>query len=244
MEKNRLDLAILNNFDFEKPPVGVKYSSAPPDSINRLDGKLALCEMLKKAQEGDIFYADPLNHACGAGTYVLGQEDIHEQFLNGQFGASLRIFDSPRAAARLYHYIPTIKRGVVNYVSLAPMDKMQFNPDLLLIFARPDQSEILLRAMSYRTGKMWSSRYSPAIGCAWLFVYPYLSGEINYSITGLGHGMKRRNLFPPGNQIIAIPFDELPVILESLKEMEWEPPAYKPDGLEFVDQVKKDLGLE
>ena len=67
---------------------------------------------------------------------------------------------------------------------------------------------------------------------------------MNYSVTGLGHGMKRRSLFPPGNQIIAIPFDKMPEILDSLKKMEWELPAYKPDGLEFVGRVLKDLGLE
>jgi len=56
--------------------------------------------------------------------------------------------------------------------------------------------------------------------------------------------MKRRSLFPPGNQIIAIPFDKMPEILDSLKKMEWELPAYKPDGLEFVGRVLKDLVLE
>ena len=239
-----INLDVFNGFDFERPPVGVKYSSTPPVSIDRLDEKLALCEMLKTAQAGNAFYADVQNHACPAGTYVLGQEDIEKQYLSGEFGAALKIFDSPRAAARLYHYIPKIEKGVANYVSLAPLDKLQFNPDVLLILARPDQTEVLLRAMSYRDGKMWSSRYSPAIGCAWIFIYPYLSGKINYSMTGLGHGMKRRKLFPEGHQIIAIPFDRLPAIMDALNEMEWVLPAYKPDGLEFVGGVIKKLGLE
>lgn len=244
MAPKTINLDLLNRFDFEKPPVGVKYSSRPPASIDRLDEKLALCEMLKRAQEGNAFYADAQNQACPAGAYVLGQEDIGKKYLNGEFGAALKIFDSPRAAARLYHYIPKIKKTVVDYVSLAPLDKLQFDPDVLLILADPDQTEVLLRAMSYRDGTMWSSRYSPAIGCAWLFVYPYLSGKINYNMTGLGHGMKRRNLFPRGHQIIAIPFNRLPAIMDALNEMEWVLPAYKPDGLEFVGGVIKKLGLD
>jgi hypothetical protein len=62
-------------------------------------------------------------------------------------------------------------------------------------------------------------------------------------MTGLGHGMKRRKLFPEGYQIISIPFDKLPLFLESLREMQWELPAYKPDGMDFVKQLHIDLGL-
>jgi hypothetical protein len=97
--------------------------------------------------------------------------------------------------------------------------------------------------MSYRTGKMWVSKYSPAIGCAWILTYPYLTGELNYAVTGLGHGMKRRKLFPEGRQFVAIPFDLLPFMLQTLQDMPWFLPAYKPDGLEFVKQLLIKLGI-
>lgn len=244
MEQKKLDLDIFNRFGFDRSPVGVRYSSRPPSSINRLEEKLTLCEMLKKAQEGHAFYADVQNNSCGASTYVLGQEDIHEQFINGEFGAACRIFDSPRSAGRLYHYIPKIEKGVVKFISLAPLDKLQYDPDVLIVMSRPEQTEILLRSTSYQTGKMWSSFSSAAIGCAWLFVYPFLSGEVNYVITGLGHGMKRRKLFQEGYQLVAIPLDRLPAILDALTEMPWVLPAYKPDGLEFVGRVVSELGIE
>jgi hypothetical protein len=73
---------------------------------------------------------------------------------------------------------------------------------------------------------MWISKYTPATGCAWVNIYPYLSGELNYTITGLGHGMKRRKLFPEGRQIISIPFDLLPSQLQTLQVMPWALPAY------------------
>jgi hypothetical protein len=97
--------------------------------------------------------------------------------------------------------------------------------------------------MSYRTGQMWVSKYTPAIGCAWVYIHPYLSGELNYAVTGLGHGMKRRNLFPEGRQLISIPFDMLPSILKTLQVMPWVLPAYKPDGVAFVGRLLGKLGL-
>jgi uncharacterized protein (DUF169 family) len=204
---------------------------------------MAFCEMLKWAQEGNAFYADAESHTCGAGAYVLGQADAAEPYVSGQFGAGLRIFEEPRAASRLYRYIPRIDRGVVNYVAFSPVSKIPFEPDVLILLANTSQTEILLRAMSYRTGKMWLSKFSSAIGCAWVFVYPYLTGELNYIITGLGHGIKRRRLFPEGLQLVSIPFDLLSSLLQALQDMPWVLPAYKPDGQEFVKRLQIELGL-
>jgi uncharacterized protein (DUF169 family) len=205
--------------------------------------KMALCEMLKRAQEGNTFYADKENHACDAGLYVLGQAETPAPFVSGEFGAGLRIFEEPRSASRLYYYIPRINKGAVNYVAFSPLNKLPFDPDVLIILAKTSQTEILLRAVSYRTGKPWLSKYSPAIGCAWIYVYPYLSGELNYTITGLGHGMRRRKLFPEGQQLVSIPFDILPPILQALKDMPWVLPAFEPDGDQFVKGVLTGLGL-
>lgn len=236
-------IATLSKFEFDAPPVGVKFLAKKPDTIARLDETMALCEMLKKAQEGGAFYADAENHTCEAGLYVLGQTDISAPFANGELGAGLKIFEEPRAASRLYLYIPKIGKGIVNYVAFSPLDRLSFEPDLMIVLARTHETEILLRAMSYRSAKIWVSKFSPAIGCAWTYSYPFLTGELNYFPTGLGHGMKRRKLFAEGQQIIAIPFDLLPSMLETLREMPWVLPAYKPDGSEFFRRLLHKLGI-
>lgn len=237
------DFSILDKFAFDVPPVAVKFLADRPDMRERLGEKMALCEMLKKAQEGKAFFADQENHICEAGLHVLGQADASGPFVSGKFGAGLRIFEGPRAASRLYRYLPRIGNGVANYVAFSPLKKLSFDPDVLIILAEAGQTEILLRAMSYKTGKMWSSKFSAAIGCAWVFVYPYTTGELNYTVTGLGHGMKRRKLFPEGRQLVSIPFDLLPSILQTLQEMPWVLPAYEPDGNEFVKHLLMNLGV-
>ena len=237
------NVAVLEKFGFDVPPVGVKFLARRPERVGRLSERMALCEMLKRAQEGNAFYSDKENHTCDAGVYVLGQAEAPEPYVSGEFGAGLRIFEEPRSASRLYHYIPRISKGVVNYVAFAPLNRLSFDPDVLVILAKTGQTEILLRAMSYRTGEPWLSKYSPAIGCAWIYVYPYLSGELNYAITGLGHGMRRRKLFPEGRQLVSIPFDILPSTLQALKDMPWVLPAFEPDGDQFVKKVLDGLGL-
>jgi len=243
MTLTQKDFSILGKFAFDVPPVAVKFSTRRPPKVERLAEKMALCEMLKKAQQGNAFYADAENHVCDAGLYILGQADSPEPFISGEFGAGLQIFEEPRSASRLYLHIPKLGRGIIHYVAFAPLDKLSFDPDLLIILANTEQTEILLRAMSYRTGEMWESKFTAAIGCAWTYIYPYLTGKLNYTITGLGHGMKRRRLFPEGRQLVSIPFDLLPSMLKTLREMPWVLPAYQPDGKEFVGRLLTELGI-
>ena len=244
MTLTKKDLAILDKLHFDVKPVGVKFLVKRPEMVERLGENMALCEMLRKAQEGSAFYADVENHTCEAGPYVLGQADVPEPFINGEFGAGLGIFEEPRTASRLYLYTPKIERGVVNYLAFSPLDTLPFEPDLLILVANARQTEILLRAMSYKTGKMWVSRFAPAMGCAWTYVYPYLTGELNYFMTGLGHGMSRRKIFPENHQVISIPFDLLSSLLQTLRDMPWVLPAFKPDGQEFVKRLLTQLGIE
>jgi uncharacterized protein (DUF169 family) len=243
MTLTKKDLAVLDKFEFDVQPVGVKFLAKRPENMERLNENMAFCEMLKRAQEGNAFYADQENHTCEAGPYVLGQADAPEPYVSGEFGAGLRIFEGPRSASRLYQYIPRIGKDVANYIAFSPLSKLPFEPDVLIILAKTSQTEILLRAMSYRTGEMWSSKCSAAIGCAWIYVYPYLTGELNYTMTGLGHGMKRRKLFPEGHQLVSIPYNLLPSMLQTLQDMPWVLPAYEPDGLEFVRRLLIKLGI-
>ncbi len=75
---------------------------------------------------------------------------------------------------------------------------MTFDPDLIVIMTKTSQAEVILRAMTYSTGELYESKTSPVLGCSWLYIYPYMSGKVNYVITGLGHGMKAREVFPEG----------------------------------------------
>jgi uncharacterized protein (DUF169 family) len=244
MTLTKKDFAVLDRFGFEIPPVAAKFTVHRPEGLGRLGENMTLCEMLRFAQKGNAFYADIANHTCDAGLYVMGQKDVSEAYINGEYGTGLQVYDSPRAGSRLYQHIYKIDRGAINYVSFSPLDKLGFEPDVVVITANTTQAEIILRAKSYKTGEMWESKYTAALGCDWLLVYPYVTGEMNYITTGLGFGMRRRHIFPEGLHFISIPFDLLPDMLQTLREMPWEPEPYKANGLEYVKNLRIRLGLD
>ena len=228
MSSIKRDFSIFNKFDFERKPVAVKYMLKKPDGIAKLNKPLALCEMLREAQEGGPFYPEKADLAC-VGPFLLGMVEPDALFESGQVGPRLGVFEEARANERLYQYIPMMHKNTVNSVVFSPLDKLPFNPDVLVISANSSQAEIILRAASYVTGKMWHSKLTPVMGCAWIFIYPYLSGELNYHVTNLVHGMRGRHVLPDGVFVISIPFDLLGNITENLKQIDWVLPEYIQD---------------
>jgi uncharacterized protein (DUF169 family) len=231
-------LSIFNKFNFEKKPVGVKFMPTKPEGLEKLNKILDFCEMLKEAQEGVPFYATKEEFTC-IGPILLGMVDHDPIFESGMVGPKLGVFQNSRANRRIYDVMPKLEKNTVNYVAFSPFDRITFDPDLLIITANTSQAEILLRAHSYMTGKMWSTKGTPVAGCAWLYIYPYVSGQLNFTVTGLSFGMKSRRLFPEGMILMSIPWDLLPGMIQSLQEMEWVPHSFTIGREEHKKKVKK-----
>ena len=238
MRTSKRDYSAFDKFNFERKPVGIKFLLNRPDGIKKLDAGLAFCEMFRKAQESPPFYAEKDNFAC-MGSLLLGMKDPEPFFESGEIGASDGIYQEARANRRIYQFIPRLAKNTVRYVAFSPVDTLTFEPDIIVFTASVSQAEILLRALSYSTGKLLTTRTTPAIMCAWLFVHPFVSGEANYSVTGLGYGMKARKVFPEGLMLVSVPYDLLPALTVNLQEMEWELPAYKLSEDEKNNYFKK-----
>jgi uncharacterized protein (DUF169 family) len=226
MQSTPRDYSVFSKFNFERSPVGVKYLLNRPDGIERLDKEMALCEMFKEAQEREPFYVSQENFAC-LGSLVLGMEEPEPIVVAGEIGAKEGIYNEARANKRIYQYVHKLPRDTVRYVAFSPVDRLSFDPDILIITGNVSQAEIILRAASYTTGKILTTKSTPVIVCSWLFAYPYVSGELNYTISGLGTGMKARKVLPEGLMLISVPYDILPMLTENLQEMQWVLPLHK-----------------
>lgn len=238
---------VLERFNFETNPVGVKFLNIKPSEIKPLDKIMDFCEMLREAQNGNSFYVTKDNFTC-IGPLILGMIENEPIFEQGRVGPKLGVFKEDRANRRIYQYLPRLPRNSVTYVLFSPMEKMNYEPDLMVILATVEQAEIILRAKSYTTGEPWSAKGTPVAGCAWAFIYPYLTGDINFTVTGFGFGMKSRRLFPEGRILMTIPWDKLPQLVINLNEMEWVPESYTlgPEGHKkkvrgIVEKLKREV---
>jgi uncharacterized protein (DUF169 family) len=224
--RKKMDLSIFKKLNYERPPVGVKFLLTKPEGLRKLEEKVAFCEMLKVAQVSPPFYATVDNHECAAGAILLGMSPTNPVFESGYVGPKLGVYEDARANRRIYDNVSRLERGTVNYVAYSSLDKLNFDPDLLILMGTASQAEIVLRAAGYRTGFTWNAKGTLVLGCAWLYMYPYVKGEINMMVTGLHHGMRARQLFPEGQIMLSLPFNLLPSIVDNLSVMEWDLPQY------------------
>jgi len=235
------DLSIYGKLNLEKPPVAVKFLPTRPKGIEQLEKNLSFCEMLKEAQEtGTPFYFAKENETC-LGKALLGMEDLPEFAEGGQIGIKLEIFQEARANSNLYQHLPILPRGIVNYVAFSTLDKLAFEPDLLVLLTNASQAEIVLRAMSYSSGELRESKTTGVLGCAWVYLYPYRSGKVNYMVTGLAFGMRAKEVFEEGQILISIPYNWIPIIAQNLREMKWVLPSYTEGREKFLIRERDNL---
>ena len=224
--------------EMEYPPVAVKFHYALPERSPRTDERLSFCQFLKKAQGGVRFYITAEDDDC-SGKMTLGMAPKEPFEVSGIVGAGFEVFRSPAANIRLHNSYPVVNPGTIRYVEFCPVAQCDFWPDLVVCVADVRQAEILMRASSYISGDLWESRSSSVVSCAWTYAYPYLSGKVNFCITGMHHGQRRRNIYPPGLQIITIPYQKLDEVITALDEMPWVTIAMREDAESRAELAKR-----
>ena len=253
MEENRNNYDILKKLELDLPPVGVKFSFFRPESIPPLekDARLSLCEMVKTAQtENRSFYFSKENTETCVGKILLGMEDMAPFAESGQIGERLGVFEEARCNQHFYQFVPKLEKGITNFVMFSPADKLTFEPDVLVISAKPEQAEIVMRAMTYSTGEMYKSSCTPVMGCAWMLIHPYKTARVNFIVPALVHGLHGRQLYPPDTLIISIPYRWIPTILANLGKMKFQLEGHKSKAdyyaefggilTDLIEKTKKD----
>ncbi len=230
----RENLAVLKKLNLIQEPVGVKFLYNKPDGITQLDKKMPICKMITEAQNSEHpFYITEDNEDC-FGAITLGMREMPPFAEAGEIGYALSIFKEARANSRIYNYLPKLHKGVVNFVVFARLEKLTFEPDLLILTATVSQAEILFRALDHLAGGPRESKTTGVFGCAWLFTYPYQTGKVNFTVAGLHFGSKVKEAFKEGLMLICVPFDLIEPLISGLNEITWELPAYKMGAEEFV----------
>ncbi len=227
MNSKPIDYSVLDRFKFQYKPVGAKFTITKVDGIERLQKHKNICEMFVEAQTSDPFYIGKEDFCC-IESIILGMEDPEPLYVSGLFGSNAGLYKEDRACRKMYQYLPKMLKGSVKYATFSPVDKLTYDPDVMVITASVQQAQVLLRSIGYSTGDYATSKTTPVAACSWIYIHPILSGEMNWTVTGLGLGMAATGVVDPGWIIISIPWNLLPTMMANLKElvpeyMDWTP---------------------
>lgn len=243
------DFEVLDKFEFKYAPTGFKYINVKKDvedlKLIRLDKVIPWCEMLRRAQDGDAFYATAEEQYCEPGKFLSGHEEMDPIASGGRIGPVFDIYPDERSNRRIYSHLDVLEPGSTYATAFASIDRLTFDPDLLIITCdNYDQAERMVRATQWDTGDLIRSRMTFVMACNGMFTYPYISGNINIVYTGIGYGMKVYKLYPPGLPIISIPWHHIDRVLKNIREMPWTLPGYTDYKEELYKIGHERLGVE
>ena len=98
-----------------------------------------------------MFYATAEEQMCKGGSAALGLEEPPEKIKTGEFYYGLGRFSSVGSARTTMKSIPKVDTPMYALV-YAPLEKANFDPDVIVIITTPAQAMILSQALVYTMG--------------------------------------------------------------------------------------------
>lgn len=120
------------------------------------------------------------------------------------------------AAAKIQSLQPKAPVGSIGSIVIGALDRVDFEPDLVLVYGTPAQVIRLVQSALYRDGGTIESRFSGRCACAQEFIYPFLQDRCNVIIPAQG---ERVYATTADDEIVfAIPKNHIESVAEGLEE--------------------------
>lgn len=182
-----LEDALMKNVKPATRPVAVKLAKKG----EKLDQKvkrpeadfghpLAACQGLNIARTfGWTLQFESRDHACPLALVAAGSLDP-EDFLQGAVADLYQ--DDHEAALRMEAVYPRHEAGAFDQIWIAPIERCEFEPDLVIVYGNPAQILVLVHAANYGAGEGVVSASTGRFGCANWIAGKAHSGECEYMI--------------------------------------------------------------
>ncbi len=207
---------LMRRLGLTRAPVAISLLHKLPASA-ALTEPVSFCTMWTKAMDGETVYATAKEESCGGGAFFMGLAEGSPELKNGVLlSRTLHLHRTPMAAIRTMHASPTIPFGTGVAVVCAPLEKADFDVDVILIVCTPAAAMKFADAMSYDTGGYLGGMTGPAT-CSVAVAGPYLSGKPTFCVAD--SGAREYMKLDDGEMIVSFPGEQLVSVVRNLEEM-------------------------
>jgi len=112
--------------------------------------------------------------------------------------------------------LPRLSRGQLEALYLSPLNRMQIDPDLVVIYGNPAQLIRLIHAATFSFKDRVSGTFGGKVECAEYLIGPYQSQQMRVAIPGLGDRIF--SMTQDDELVTAFPIKFLEGLLTGLKE--------------------------
>ena len=204
-------------------PVAVKMvesdADVPENAINpkRDMGKhMALCQAYSLARRNKkTIYIDKASEWCWCPMVCMGYVDSNPE--SESFDLLSRFIGIPdmEAAKKFFSEFPRFPFGKYQGIVAAPLCSCSFEPDVVLVYANPAQTRMMIGAIKQQTGKLVETEFDVIDSCAYDTVLPIQTGQ--YRVTFPDPGEYERALADEDEVILSVPGGRLNELVTGLR---------------------------
>lgn len=196
--------------------VAIALRNEKPD-LEELDDKKRFCGMLKDPWlDGKSLYTTADQHACDGGAYHLGLKEMPEEMKSGEFlYKKIGLFGSARSARRFFSSNIGVEAGTVKYACFSPLEKANFEPDVVVIICNAKDGMRITEAAVYETGIGVEGLMGPI--CSTIVAAPFLTGKVVFCLADAGSRQWLK--INDDEMIVGIPFERLEGVIRGLEEI-------------------------
>ena len=196
-------------------PVAVSFAGAPAPDSSSPQGKVSVCQAVKKAGEGEAVTVTAETCGCPGGLTSLGlgqmpaqgRERLVEFLVKKE-----KVYCSRVAIYRGHQSVPA-PLGMASHVLFSPLSSAAALPDVVLFIGKPAALQRLVTFAGYWEGGSQKAELSGPM-CRTGIAYPVVTGEIGLSL--LDFGARRLAGFAEDQVLLAVPLHRMIGIMEAL----------------------------
>ncbi|MDD5044808.1 MAG: DUF169 domain-containing protein [Candidatus Omnitrophica bacterium] len=208
-------LALKEVLALEYSPVAISCRKAPASP--GVKKKARICRAILDAARGEAIEIDKTNNVCMGAGWHLGFTPITDMARAEIFKKILvekeKLFSSIEALDKMISQMPPAPDNRDAYFSLAPLEKSEFKPELVIFVVNPEAACKVLTLATYTDGAMPEIKIGGPV-CRLGIIYPLVTGEVNISF--YDHTARKICHVEKDKLLISVPYEKILKMVESL----------------------------
>jgi uncharacterized protein (DUF169 family) len=191
-------------------PVAVAFSDKPDERGEAR--RIRICEAFNVVRrENVIINFSRENCICPGGRHYSGLEILPPEAIAGVWTKAHKAYESMDVGLASIRKQPqSVNRG--NYLVLSPLDKVNADPDMVLLFANAEQSDRILGLASFKGAEPFT--YYPVSNACSAITNTLAKGRPEISFLA-GHS-RLASKWSPNELIIGLPFRDFEAVVNNI----------------------------
>lgn len=223
MELQKVNEQLNSYLRLQTFPVAVRMAGSQdeiPEKARRpkrdMGVTMPVCQGVSLARRhGWLMAMDVDDMLCPIGALTLGLLPAKEKYLNGSFPIPFWV-KSQEVRARMSQNIPRLDYGKYKGVVMAPLQRADFEPHVIIVYGNPAQISRLIQSSVYGTGEPVTSRSGGGFACGQEITVPITTDQCQVIITGGGD--RAMAMTHDDEMAFSIPISRMEGIIQGLEE--------------------------